>query len=184
MSGRSRSPRRSSRLSLQSLEQRDVPAAAFTVAVIPDTQFYSERYPATFNTQMNWVRDHLASENIVFVAGQGDIVQNGENGSDKNATEWARADAAYDILDGNLSANPDGLVPYAVPIGNHDYGRVNTPAAGASRYLEYFGPQRHAGRSWFGGASPGGLDQFQFFNGGGRQFLHLSMQWEVPACRR
>ncbi len=37
----------------------DPPGTApdFTVVTIPDTQFYSESYPATFTAQTTWIRD-------------------------------------------------------------------------------------------------------------------------------
>ncbi|MGL4422263.1 MAG: hypothetical protein ACRCZF_16455, partial [Gemmataceae bacterium] len=96
------------RLVFHPLEDRTVPAAPFTFAVIPDTQFYSEAYPQTFTAQTQWIVDNLATQNIQFVTHEGDIVQNAEQGANQNLLEWTRADTSMDILDGNLTTNPDG----------------------------------------------------------------------------
>ena len=48
--------------------------ADFTVVALPDTQFYSESYPATFKAQTQWIVDNRVAENIVYVAHEGDIV--------------------------------------------------------------------------------------------------------------
>ena len=40
---------------------------------IPDTQYYSESYPATFTAQTTWIRDTAATLNTVFVTHLGDI---------------------------------------------------------------------------------------------------------------
>ena len=114
-----------SRLALASLP--------FTVAVLPDTQFYSQTYPETFKAQTRWVVANRVAENIAFVSHLGDIVQTGSS-----TTQWTNADAAMDILDGNLAATPDGLIPYSATIGNHDYRTMYTKPNGATLYQQYF----------------------------------------------
>src|SRR5688572_8408218 len=89
--------------------------APFTVAVLPDTQFYSESFPATFHAQTQWIVDHAATNNIKFVTHLGDVTQNGGA-----LIEWWRADAAMDRLDTLPS------LPYSVAIGNHDYDIKDT----------------------------------------------------------
>lgn len=151
----------------------------FTIAVLPDTQFYSETYPAIFNAQTDWVVAQKQARNIVFATQLGDIVQNGERGSDRNLTEWQRADAAMDRLDGNLTTAPDGVLPYTALIGNHDYVTVSDKTSGNARYLEYFGPNRYATRSWYleGSTNVGG--HAVLFQGGGYPFLSLTLQYEA-----
>src|SRR5262245_19622675 len=87
------------------------------------------------------------------------------------------ADNAYSLLDGNLTLNPDGLVPYAVPPGNHDYATTNDRSSGADLYIQHFGSQRYQGRSWYGGSY---LDKnsFQTFTAGGYSFLNIALEWE------
>src|SRR5438477_8790092 len=80
----------------------------FTVILLPDTQFYSESYPNIFNTQTQWIVDHIADRNIQFVIGLGDIVNKGGT-----VAQWQNASAAANLL--------NGKVPYFFPLGNKDY---------------------------------------------------------------
>ena len=147
-------------------------SSPFTVVVLPDTQFYSQSYPATFDAQTQWILDHMGSNNIKFVTHVGDIVQNAASGPDRNLLEWTRADAALDRL--------DGVVPYSVALGNHDYDVKDLHSGGATRYVEYFGAARYAGRSWYGGASPDQRNHYQVFGAAGRSFLHINVEFEAP----
>src|SRR4051812_34358459 len=83
-------------------------ATDFSVVVIPDPQNYSEKNPAAFNSQTQWIVNNAAALNIRMVIGEGDMVNH-----DASVTEWANADAAVKLL--------DGKVPYGFAIGNHDY---------------------------------------------------------------
>jgi len=49
----------------------------FTVAVLSDTQNYSEKYPDVFHGQTKWLAENARRERIVFATHVGDIVQNG-----------------------------------------------------------------------------------------------------------
>src|SRR5262245_20194500 len=80
----------------------------FTVVLLPDTQFYSEKYPETYVAQTMWIRERVKADNIKFVVCLGDIVQNAHVEG-----EWKRADQAAHIL--------DGVVPYSAVPGNHDF---------------------------------------------------------------
>lgn len=117
--------------------------------------------PAFVPSRRSYPHDHHKEH-------EGDLVQNGA----QYPTEWQGADAAMDLL--------DGVVPYSVVIGNRDFDEPNTFTGTTSSYEQYFGPQRYAGRSWFGGASPNGRNTYQFFNGGNWRFLHLALDYEVP----
>lgn len=161
------------------LERRDTPSAApFTVAVLPDTQFYSQTYPETFLAQTRWIAENRAARSIAFVTHLGDIVQNNAKGTTRNALEWQRADAALDLLDGDLATNPDGLLPYSVALGNHDTDVMWSKPGVATRYEEYFGAPRYATRSWY--VQDSGLtgNHAQLFTAGGYRFLHLTLQFE------
>src|SRR5262245_16633872 len=119
------------------LEDRITPTAEpFTLVAMPDTQHYSQ-YPTLngiIHAQTQWIVDHRVSDNIAFVMGLGDIVQHGNNND-----EWLVADAAFDRLDGNLTQNPDGLVRYSTPPGNHDYLQTGVQSSGATLFQQYFG---------------------------------------------
>lgn len=138
--------------------------------MLPDTQFYSQKHPEVFHAQTRWVAEHVEEENIRFVTHVGDVVQNW----DQSEAEWKVADEAMSRL--------DGIVPWGVAIGNHDYdlGQDRKPSRQASAFLRWFGPQRFSGRNWFGGAHPNGINTYQVFEGGGRSFLILHLEADVP----
>ncbi len=130
-------------------------AEPFCIVALPDTQFYSEKFPETFLAQTAWIARRRAGLGIAFVTHLGDVVQHA------GATnEWARALRALEVL--------DGAVPYSVCLGNHD--------AGARLYDARLGPARFAGRPWYVGGSPNGRSHAQRFRAGDTPFLHLALQ--------
>lgn len=163
------------RVGVEQLEDRRLLASDFTLAMLPDTQFYSALYPEIFQAQTQWVADHVQSDSIVFVSLTGDVVDHADE-----SLEWQRADAALDLLDGDLMASPDGLVPYSVVAGHHDFFPIGSHS-GTGEFTNYFGESRYAGHTWYGGASPDDMNHFQVFSGGGHQFLHLTLEWEPRA---
>ncbi len=164
-----------------SAEEADL-AARFTLAVLPDTQFYS-RYSADqfmprygsdpFETQTEWLAEHRDELNIPFVAHLGDVV-------DRVGTEaeWRAADNAIAALD------DDGL-PYSILAGNHDVlnsadDHFDTEYdLAAEPYLKWFGPTRAADVSTFGGADPTGFNQYHVFEAAGQEFLVLALSWRA-----
>jgi hypothetical protein len=93
---------------------------SFTLAVLPDTQFYCDtrlklsqkwgngdlrRY---FFDQTQWVKDNHKRLNIAFLVHEGDIVQTDA------PEEWAIAKEAMSILDGH--------VPYCLCLGKPRHG--------------------------------------------------------------
>jgi hypothetical protein len=137
----------------------------FTVLMLPDTQFYSESRPQIYDAQINWVLANRTPQNIVFLSHVGDVVQTASK-----SIEWQRADAAMDRL--------DGVMPYSVAIGNHDYAPKDT-RSGSGTFVQYFGAARYAGRDWYGGSSPDQLNHYQIFSAGPWQFLHITIEWEA-----
>lgn len=142
----------------------------FSLVMLPDTQRYSEKRPDLFFAQTNWIKQNRDQENIVFVTHVGDLVQN----RSKKPAEWKVADEAMAVL--------DGVVPYGVAIGNHDYDSDNGVQTGvATMYLQHFNPEkRFKGRPWYGGASPNGLNSCQLFSGEGTDFVILHLEVNAP----
>jgi hypothetical protein len=139
----------------------------FTIAALPDTQFYSKSYPQIFTAETQWIADHAKQLNIQMVVGLGDIVDGGGA-----AYQWQNADLAYRIL--------DGKVPYVAAIGNHDYDQ-NNPAgrtAYTKNFNSYFGPQRYAGKTWYKGQFPVGSNEnfYSIITLGGKQYLILVLE--------
>ncbi len=113
----------------------------FTLAVIPDTQFYSELYPAIFTAQTQWIADNKEAQNIVFATHLGDIIDDYESDA-----EWENAQTAMNII-------RDAGIPYSLVPGNHD---VNMDAADPTRFDTYFSPACFSSFSWYGGPLPRG----------------------------
>ncbi|MEN5146305.1 metallophosphoesterase [Brevundimonas diminuta] len=177
-------------------------AEVFTVAVAPDTQNYSDitlaqpRGEEIFAGQMRYLVEQKAQKNLVFVSFVGDIVQHGD-GQFRQKTgddEWQVFDtrAEWDIANRAISILSASDIPFGMVPGNHDYDNygwwrdgasgpgAKRPLAGGRLWNVYFGAgSRHfAGRNWYGGASANGLNSYQLFEGGGKAFLHLSLEME------
>ncbi|CAK9037553.1 Alpha-L-fucosidase (Alpha-L-fucoside fucohydrolase) [Durusdinium trenchii] len=157
----------------------EVPAAAFaqvepiadgswTLAVLPDTQVYAERYPAHFDAQTQWIVEHVDSHNIKYVLHEGDV-------TNRNTIEqWDNALQSLSIL--------DGKVPYAIAPGNHDYGPGGNGATRDSYHNEprYFGPgSPYAKQESIGGFYEDNKtdNSWHVFEAGGKQWLVLALEW-------
>lgn len=144
-------------------------AQPWTLVVVPDIQHYVDQSANVddLNTQMQWIADNIYPYNIRFVTQIGDIVQHGDE-----PIEWERAENGIDKI--------HGLVPYSVSIGDHDYDLQEVRASGWAEYVARFGPLRYAGMSWYRGSSPDQKSHYQKFTAGGREFLHITLEWEAP----
>lgn len=145
-------------------------AATFTpgswkLAVLPDTQVYSLRFPGLFTAQTGWISANVEALDIRYVIHLGDIVNN------NTAFEWARARDAMSLLDGRV---PVALVP-----GNHDYGPSGDASTRESLLNEYFDFDTSAAMPTFGGAyEEGKLDNtFHLFSAGERDFIIIALEW-------
>ncbi len=95
-----------------------------TIVVLPDTQYYSQKYPHYFQAQTKWIAERYKKRNIVYVLHQGDIVQHDA------PQEWEVATRCLDML--------NGKVPYALALGNHDYHDGQPRGLRETRLNEYF----------------------------------------------
>jgi hypothetical protein len=137
----------------------------FTVVLVPDTQLYSLKYPQRYEAQLRWIASRVKDDNIKIAIHLGDIVHN------NTVKEWEAADKAHKLL--------DGVVPYTMVPGNHDYvfkGRQMT--RDSTRYNKYFPPSRFKDRSWYGGHMGKTNDNnYCRFEGGGMKFLVISLEF-------
>jgi hypothetical protein len=139
------------------------PAAApeFTIIALPDTQHYSESFPAIYTAQTQWIVDNRAARNVVFVTHEGDVVEHNSNN-----TEWQRANASMSLL--------DGVVPYGIGPGNHDLP--------TTLFNQYFPYTRYQGLPWYGGHYQNLNDNnYQLFSAGGMDFVIVHMIFCPPA---
>lgn len=133
----------------------------FTIIVLPDTQYYSEKYPWIFDNQTQWIIKNKESLNIVFVTHLGDIVDHWWTWE-----EWDNANASMSKLDDNL--------PYGVLPGNHDGAE---PGGDFYNYNNYFGYERYKNESWYGGAFQNiNTNNYQLFSAGGDDYLIFHLQ--------
>ncbi|MBN2505690.1 MAG: metallophosphoesterase [Verrucomicrobia bacterium] len=138
---------------------------SWTLAVLPDTQYYTVSTPEIFEAQTRWIVNEKTNRNIVYVLHLGDIVNN-------NAlAQWTNAQAAMRILDGH--------VPYAIVPGNHDYG-VNGSAATRDTYFnDFFPSSNYVHWPTLGGAfEPARMDNtWHQFHAGGHDWLILALEF-------
>lgn len=138
---------------------------SWTLAVLPDTQYYTVAAPEIFQAQTRWIASQKEARNIVYVLHLGDIVNNNK------LSQWTNAQSALSVLDGH--------VPYALVPGNHDYGN-NGSTDSRQTYLNDFFPYANY-LSWptFGGAFvPGHMENtYHCFTAGGQDWLILALEF-------
>jgi len=136
-------------------------APAFTLVAIPDIQNETQFHPEMLQSQVDWIVSNRTSQNIKFVAQQGDLTNNATVG------EFTTANNKLFQL---LTAAP-GL-PWGVLPGNHDFGNI-------ANYDTYFGPTNFSGQSWYGGSYS--HSSYQTFQAGSRNFLMLDVEMSPNA---
>ncbi|MBN2292396.1 MAG: metallophosphoesterase [Pirellulales bacterium] len=149
-------------LSQTAVADADRDAGEFTVALIPDTQYYCDPNtggtPEMYYKLTSWLKKRVRTDNIRFAIHLGDIVNN-PNAHD----EWIVADRAQKIL------HP--AVPFSVLPGNHDLGSEDY-------YNRFFGPERFKGRPYYGGhQGTANNNNYCFFSGGKMDFMVLSLEY-------
>lgn len=179
-------------------------AAPFTVAVVSDTQNYSDitlQQPLgeqIFSEQMQYLVDNQQAMNLSFVTFVGDIVQHGDGqfrheavpGSGQYQTHNSRAE--WDIANRAISILSQSELAFGMVPGNHDYDNyswwtdegpgASRPLKGSRTWTHYFGPQstHFQGKPWYKGTSPSGFSSYQIFEGEGQTFLHLALEMHPP----
>jgi PKD repeat protein len=149
------------------------PEPDFTIVALPDTQYYSRSWPSIFQTQINWIVSNRTNLNIMYVAGLGDITDDG----DCQPYQWANAtNALYRLENPATTGLPDGI-PYGVVPGNHDHH------CGTTLYNAYFGVSHFAGRSYYGGHLGGNnQNHYDLISAGGMDFVivHMDFNYGYP----
>ncbi len=154
-----------------SLQSVDRP---FTIALLPDTQKYKNfsgiARAHIFDSQTQWIADHIIDENIVLTLHLGDIVDISVN------SLWDAALSSLDYL--------NGLVPLVLTAGNHDISELVDP--GSATYTEsyqLFNKRVPASRfnklPWFGGIYEKGKieNAYYFFNFGRVEYIVLALEY-------
>ncbi|HLA85411.1 MAG TPA: metallophosphoesterase [Thermoguttaceae bacterium] len=138
---------------------------SWTLVILPDTQHYSETFPGLLRLQTQWIVDHRDKRNIAYVLQNGDITNRGTR------IQWERASRGMGIL--------DGVVPYAIVPGNHDYPNGGKSAARTILMNDYFPPSRFEKWPTFGGTmTPGRIENnFHLFEAGGKKWVVVGLEW-------
>jgi hypothetical protein len=150
--------------------------APFSIVLLPDTQFYSLRDPATYRDQTQFIVDSQSKLNIRAAVHLGDV-------TDKNTIwEWFRASAAHKTLD-------EAGIPYSVTTGNHDHASVpdqdrrrrDPTLFNATFPASRFEGKRFQGETWYGGHfGSGTATNYILFKGGGLDFMVMSLEYAPP----
>ncbi len=141
---------------------------AFTFAVLPDTQFYSETFPDTYLAQTRWIVEQKERRRIAGVFHLGDITNR------NTPAEWENARRAMKILE-------DGGLPYCLVPGNHDYSERGKCTDRTTLLNDYFHAEELGELAHWGGSydkEPERMENnFQFMEAAGRKFLILGLEF-------
>ncbi len=121
------------------------PEGSWTLAVLPDTQYYSQGYPEVFVRQTGWIAKNRNALRILFVTHEGDITNNNTPG------QWEAARTAMRQLS-------DTGVPYALAVGNHDLGTRGKTDNRETLLNVYFSEKDYRNSEAFGLFEPGKLE--------------------------
>lgn len=84
------------------------PGEPYTIAIIPDTQLYTQDFPEVFMRETEWLAEHAEELNLGMVLHVGDITQS------NTPDQWQHAVNAIRLL--------DGVAPYVLIVGSgHDF---------------------------------------------------------------
>lgn len=134
----------------------------YSIVVLPDTQYYSSAFPEIFMKQTSWIVENRVAQQIAFVLHTGDIV-------DLDLPEqWAVASKSLHVL--------DGVVPYVLAAGNHDYTTFMDRTGMANIY---FPPSGFLAYSWFGDTFEVGHieNSFSLIPAGNAHWLVISLEF-------
>lgn len=155
-----------------------VKSGDFSIAVLPDTQFYVAQAQLggtfdMFKAQIEWIKKNQVKENIAYVAHMGDITEHGDNPVTE-ASEWYMAKTALYGLEFPVS------IPYGLTIGNHDQFPEQYPVKGTTKgYNKYFGVKHFEGRPYYGGHYGDNNDShFDKFTAGGVDFMVIFLEFD------
>jgi hypothetical protein len=96
----------------------------FTVVALPDTQYYAASHPEILEAQADWIAREHERRGLAVVVHEGDIVDRDE------LAQWRVAASSLHRL--------DGVVPYVLAPGNHDYARSGDHITRRTRLDTFF----------------------------------------------
>lgn len=155
-----------------------VASGDFSIAVIPDSQYYLAQAQLggnfdMFKAQIDWIKKNQKKQNIAYVAHLGDVTENGDNPVTRRS-EWYLAKTALYGLENPVS------IPYGLAIGNHDQYPNQHPVTGTTIfYNQYFGVKHFEGRPYYGGHYGNNNDShYDLFSADGVNFITLFLEFD------
>jgi len=137
----------------------------FTIAVLPDTQYYSKSYPDIFMGQTKWIAENSAAMKLLFVVHEGDVVDYDD------PQQWKNADAAISVLDAHD-------IPFCIALGNHDIVIGKNDERNTQSFNKYFGVERFADKKWYGGSLENKSENsYYFFEAAGKKIMVLCLEF-------
>ena len=144
---------------------------SFSIIILPDTQYYSARFPEMFYQQMNWILKNKEILNIQYVIQLGDLTDNNKEYA------WEVASKSFKILE-------NAGVPYAIVYGDNDMKNPDKNYYDGIRHTEllnrYFPVSRfEKPDSWWRGGffEAGKIDNYySLFKYKEQEFLIMSLE--------
>lgn len=137
-----------------------------TFVLVPDTQYYAEKYPEILHSQVDWIAEN--ADGIDMVLHEGDLTQN------NSREEWEVVKSGYYKL--------NGVVPYVLAVGNHDMG--SEPGKFADKrnteLFNSFFPYREMSElpAFAGAFEPGKMDNvYYLFEKSNQKWMILSLEF-------
>ncbi|UOQ86737.1 lamin tail domain-containing protein [Gracilibacillus salinarum] len=153
---------------IQVMIQDEIPSTNeeydYTFAWLSDTQYYSESYPHIYDRQTDWIVEKQEEMKIEYVFHSGDLVDE----ADKEE-QWLNADGSMKKLD-------DANIPYGVLAGNHD---VLQKTEDYTEYYKYFGEDRFADESYYGGSYLNNRGHYDLISAGGNDYIMVYLGWGI-----
>lgn len=137
----------------------------YTIAMLSDTQFYSQNNPEIFNKMTQYLKDNQSSLNLSYIMHTGDIVETADD-----ETQWQNASKAMDIIKD---------IPNGVLAGNHDTGALEQRHL---YYSKYFGQSRYKNCSWYGESHKDNNAHYDLITIGKTDFIFVYISNDPAQC--
>ncbi len=143
----------------------DAPPGTWTLAVLPDTQYYTLSYPDVYFRQTDWIVRNKDAHRILFVAHEGDVTQ------DNVPQQWEIARKAMKPLQ-------DAKIPYSLLTGNHDIGEKIRCDSRFTRMNDHFSEADYSNSAAYGLFEAGRLENsWHRFDAPTGKYLLLSLEF-------
>jgi len=161
----------------QPLASLQTVADTFTVVIIPDPQYYTNKgrrcsgWPheeSLYWMQTEWIVQNRSKYNVKFVANMGDLTDNSE-------------DAMWNIAVEAQKKLQQAGIPFGVVLGNHDYdgGKYGSATEGIyQRTVTGYKSHFNFTPKWYDGCWPGGIENtYNLFEHGNLKFMVINLEY-------